>query len=368
MDENRTIPARAMGRGHHISVTSATVAFALSCGMTMTEIEAATGLDARQLGDPDARLSDNIPHELWVALTARADSGVALGLEAARAISCSALGGLMHGAQFAATLGDALSFISRNRNLLADRLQIQLVESHGETRIEAHHPNDAIDQGRVSEVGAGLVARLVREILGVRTPPVRVEFAYNPLGPARAYRAFFRCPVHFDQPRTALVYSSVALAQPIRTAEPTLFEIVERQFALTVRRIETGQHSPEFIRLREAIAETAVCGDFRTASVVGRARLSLRTAQRVAASNGTTLQSMIAEARRSAAEALLTDRSASVETVASLVGFSDDRAFRRAFKRWTGLSPSGFRATGIGGHKSLKGPAKSGNGFDKDGP
>lgn len=343
MRQNRTIPASAIGRSHHVSITSATVAFALSRGMTIGDIEAATGLDTRTLGDPDARLSDHIAHQLWAALMKKAEPGIALGLEAARAASFSALGGLMHGVQFAATLGDALAFISRNRNLLADRLQIGLIEAGGEARIEAQHPNDPIDQGRVAEVGAALVARLVREILGVHTPPVRVEFAFGPLGPVHAYRTFFRCPVHFKRPSAALIYASDALALPIKTAEPTLFEFVEQHFAFTVRQVGVKQHGAEFIRLREAIADAAACGDFRAANVVGRAQLSPRTAQRIAAANGTTVQAMITDARRSAAEALLADRSVPIETVAMLVGFSDDRAFRRAFKRWTGVSPSGFR-------------------------
>ncbi|MEM6944187.1 MAG: hypothetical protein AAF565_10605, partial [Pseudomonadota bacterium] len=61
MEKNRTIPANAVGRSHHISITSTTVSFARSRGMTLAEIEAAARLDARSLGDPDARLSDDIP-------------------------------------------------------------------------------------------------------------------------------------------------------------------------------------------------------------------------------------------------------------------------------------------------------------------
>ena len=348
MEQNRTIPASALGQSNHICMTSTTVAFALSRGMTMAEIEESTGLDRLALADPNARLSDEIPHLIWVALMAKAEPGVALGLEAARAASFSALGDFAHGLQFAATLRDALLFLSRNGSHLADRLHVDFVENDGEARIEAHHPNDAIDRGRVAEVGAALIARLVREIMGVLSPPSRAEFAYAPLGSIRDYRAFFRCPVEFDRAKTALVFTSRTLEQPIRTAEPTLFEFVEHQFALTARQRDAQRHSPEFINLREAIAEAAASGDFRTESVVKRARLSQRTAQRVAAAHGTTLQTMIDSARRAVAEALLTDRSMSTERIAMLVGFSDDRAFRRAFKRWTGLNPSSFRKASTG--------------------
>ncbi|MEO1460037.1 MAG: helix-turn-helix domain-containing protein, partial [Pseudomonadota bacterium] len=77
--------------------------------------------------------------------------------------------------------------------------------------------------------------------------------------------------------------------------------------------------------------------------VVGRAGLSLRTAQRLAAQQNTNLQAMIDAARAANAKAFLADPAISIETMAALLGYSDDRAFRRAFKRWTGATPSAYR-------------------------
>ena len=283
MNQNRTIPANAAGQAHHVSLTSATVAFALSRGMDMTEIEVVTGLDSSALGDPNARLSDFIAHRLWVALVERSDRSVALSLEAARGASFSALGGLMHGAQFAATLRDALTFIGRNGKLLADRLELDLIENQYEIRLTAYHPNDSIDQGRVAEVGAALVSRLIREILGVAIPPKRVEFPFGPLGPVSDYQSFFRCPVEFDCRSAALVFSPDAFAAPVKTADPTLFEFVERHFEMVLNQIGAQQQSPEYQQLRSAIADAASRGDYRMAGIVSRAQLSIRTAQRVAA-------------------------------------------------------------------------------------
>ena len=71
----------------------------------------------------------------------------------------------------------------------------------------------------------------------------------------------------------------------------------------------------------------------------------MRAAQRLAALHGTTLKAMIGDARARTARALLSQTSFSVEAVAAAVGYSDARAFRRAFKRLSGQSPSRFRET-----------------------
>ena len=343
MPENRTIHAKPWGRGHHVSIIATTVAFALSRGMTMAEIERATGLDGEALGDPNARLPDDLAHHLWNALAVAVGYDRALTLEAARSAPFSALGGLAHGVQYAATFRDAIDFLIRNRGLLADRLDIELTETQDEAWLMARHPNDVIDEGRVSEVGAALCARLVREVIGVLTPPLRVELAFPPFGPDAAYRAFFRCPVRFEGSGLALVYPRAALSRPVRGADPTLFGFVERYFEMELGRIARSREPPALSRLRKAIAEAASAGDYRAAGVAAHARMSLRSAQRLASDHGLTLQGMIKEARRSNAEAFLADRSISTATVATLLGFSDERAFRRAFKTWTGETPSAYR-------------------------
>ncbi|MGB0694326.1 MAG: helix-turn-helix domain-containing protein [Rhodospirillaceae bacterium] len=343
MDENRTNPANIQGRADHVSIISTTVAFALSHGMTLAEIEAETGLDHRSLGDPDARLNDEIPHHLWAMLAKTLPAGTAWTLEAARSASFSALGGLMHGAQYASTLRDALGFLGRNGRFLSDRLTVEMVETDEHLRMTATHPNDAIDQGRSIEVGSALITRLVREVLTANIAPSQVGFAYDPLGPESSYAVFFHCPVVFNAPAPFMAYAKADLDKPISSAQPTLFAVVEQHFAETIERIAKQSKNPTLHRLQTAIAETTASRDFSLAAVADRANLSPRSAQRVAAAHGTTVQAMILAERQSLAESLLADPTLRVDSIAVQTGFSDDRAFRRAFKQWTGHSPKDFR-------------------------
>ncbi|MEM6439286.1 MAG: helix-turn-helix domain-containing protein [Pseudomonadota bacterium] len=331
------------GQTNHRNVISTTIAFALSRGMSMEEIEAAIGYDRTVLDDPEGRLDDRIPHRIWVALNRRGSPKDAPCIEAARGATFLALCGLAEGVQFAPTLRDAVVFLARNGPHLADRLDIDLVEEPRGLRLTTTHPNDVLDEGRVGEVGAALVVRLIREILGFPQAVIEVEIGYAPLGPPEAYAAFFRCPIGFHAGRHSVLIAREALARPNKSAQPALFKLVEHQFALSLERLRRGRPHPDLLRLKQAAAQAAAGGDYRVASVCERAGMSERTAQRIAAADGTTVGALIAENRRAAAETLLLESAMSIEAIAAVVGFSDDRAFRRAFRRWTGRSPSSFR-------------------------
>lgn len=72
--------------------------------------------------------------------------------------------------------------------------------------------------------------------------------------------------------------------------------------------------------------------------------MSPRTLQRRLKSSGVDFEALHDETRRSEALRLIELRKYSATEIAYMVGYSDPAHFTRAFKRWTGLPPSRFRA------------------------
>jgi AraC-like DNA-binding protein len=70
---------------------------------------------------------------------------------------------------------------------------------------------------------------------------------------------------------------------------------------------------------------------------------STRTLRRRLSNEAISLNTLKNECRLEIATDLLRNSSLTVEQIASRVSFSDAIVFRRAFKRWTGVSPSDFR-------------------------
>lgn len=70
---------------------------------------------------------------------------------------------------------------------------------------------------------------------------------------------------------------------------------------------------------------------------------SARTLQRRLYENGTSFSAEIRSLRRETAARLLSRSEIPVVDVAVEMGYSDHSHFTRAFKAWTGLTPSAFR-------------------------
>jgi AraC-like DNA-binding protein len=71
--------------------------------------------------------------------------------------------------------------------------------------------------------------------------------------------------------------------------------------------------------------------------------MSPRTLHRQLQAEGLTLQALKDEARRGQAEDLLRRTPRAIKQVALAAGFRNEKSFARAFRAWTGLSPSEFR-------------------------
>lgn len=79
------------------------------------------------------------------------------------------------------------------------------------------------------------------------------------------------------------------------------------------------------------------------AAVAERLGVSQSTLRRRLHQEGTSFQALKDERRRTAALRLLAGTELSLTEIASQLGFPDNSAFFRVFRRWMGVTPSEFR-------------------------
>lgn len=132
-----------------------------------------------------------------------------------------------------------------------------------------------------------------------------------------------------------------ALTHALRYAEGAMASFFERHARALIERQQEGERVTK--RVRQALLMRFQLGDASLRSVGRSLALSPRSLQRKLADEGRRYSDLVEETRRVLALRLLEDPRVVTTSVCFLLGYSDDRSFRRAFERWTGLSPAAWR-------------------------
>jgi AraC-like DNA-binding protein len=101
--------------------------------------------------------------------------------------------------------------------------------------------------------------------------------------------------------------------------------------------------APLVDQVRERIA-VLLDHDASLTRVARELRLSGRTLQRQLEAQLTSFQALVEDVRREHALRAMRETRQSVAKLAGSLGYADAASFRRAFRRWTGQSPAGYRA------------------------
>lgn len=94
----------------------------------------------------------------------------------------------------------------------------------------------------------------------------------------------------------------------------------------------------------EALRTQFAIGDLSEEAVSDRLSMGRRRLQRALKAEGTSFREVRDRFFEARARALLAEPHASISEIAQSLGYSEINSFRRAFRKWTGVSPSVFRS------------------------
>jgi AraC-like DNA-binding protein len=97
-------------------------------------------------------------------------------------------------------------------------------------------------------------------------------------------------------------------------------------------------------RCKAAVLEHLPSGEASAEEAARQLHMSPRTLQRKLADADTTYQQLVDDTRRDLALRYIEDPARSLTDITFALGFSQPSAFTRAFRRWTGVSPSEYRS------------------------
>lgn len=330
------------------TVPVSALTFALARGVSVTDLEEVAGVPVAELLAADGHVADDLPVRIMKSLE-RSGICEAPALEVASMTPYALLGGLERAAAYAPNGLRALEIFHEFASTRADRTVTWVEESDRYYSFHFTHPLDAFDDGLTHEMQLSLVWRFLREVLGRRFAMEEAHFGFSAHGPQARYNETFDAPVRFGRSsgEHVLVFRKDVLLAENPSLNPLLYEagrVYLRELASQRTSVSVGGPYKRLVRAVNACVEA---GEWRSEAIAQAAAMTVRTAQRVAAARQTSLRGLIDAARLNTAKTMiLADPRIRLENVAQQIGFSDERAFRRFFKRLAGVSPSEYR-TGV---------------------
>lgn len=275
-----------------------------------------------------------------------ADDDPEFPLRYAQALQPDDLGALGLAFKTAPTVEAALERLVRYVVVLSDTLAYEFTDvAEGRSFELVGRPHHRRGVALANECALAAVTSILRRITGTRVTPSMVEFRHHAPADGEHHRSYFGCPVRFDSYSNSLRLSEAQLARRTLLGDDGLSTyLLARLDDLTTHKV--GRSIVDDVRA--AVADALPDGQPSKTQVARRLGVSERTLHRHLADHHETFQAIATRARRDAAESLLTTSHHSIVEIAFLTGFSDQTAFSRAFKRWTGTTPAAFRSEDAG--------------------
>lgn len=316
---------------------------ARAAGIDTADLLARVGLaDWRAGSGPDGaapRLSHEDYGRLWLELAAlMQDEYFGLGARPMRPGSFTMMG---HAVLDAANLGQGLRRMLRFLRLVLD-------EPWGELRHVGAHEVEIIlhDRRGARPAFADRTYWLVLMgmccwLIGRRIPLRRVAFCGEVPQNRADYLHFFGAPVQFGAGQSLLAFDARYLGLPnIRDLAQLRSFLRGAPANILVRyRHDQGLSGRVRARLRATPAEQWPAMPVIAADL----GLSLATLRRHLRAEGQSFAAIRDEILRLRAEQFLCGSAMTIAQIAAQLGYSEPGAFQRAFRKWTGRSPGGFR-------------------------
>jgi AraC-like DNA-binding protein len=187
------------------------------------------------------------------------------------------------------------------------------------------------------------VVTALRKLSGKNITPLLVSFEFSTPLPlyVKEYEKLFGSKIVFKEDQSSLLYLATDLQRVVLSYDKELFRILDEQAEKLLKVYENKLTYSEQVKHSAA---RLLEGKYLSIEQVAEAlQLSVRTLQRKLKEEDSSYLQIIDELHKELAIGYLRETYLSVSEIAYLLGYAEAGVFTRAFKRWTGNSPTEFK-------------------------
>jgi len=298
------------------------------------------GVDPETVKAPDTRL----PIETYLLIQDQAAEfthdpyfGLHMG-EFAEAGSWSILGYLMMNCK---TLGEAFEKSGRYSRIIGNLITARVELRLNKIKVIFFTPPHAPKMSRhCFESTFASSVRMMRTLTGVHLSPLEVTFIYPQPVSTAEYERVFCCPVLFGRKENSFTIDWSIVNTPILMANPGLLQHFE-QYAQDFL-AELDRQNEHTRAVTKIILSRLDDEKLSIDKISKEMSVSVRTLQKRLEEEGVVFSELYKDIRERLAKKYLHENY-TVEQITYLLGFSEPSVFRKAFKKWSGVTPKEYR-------------------------
>lgn len=191
----------------------------------------------------------------------------------------------------------------------------------------------------VEQAMAGTL-NIFKMLTGMEITPELVLLNYSKQKDIAEYERIFHALIKWNASSNTLVFSRDQLVTPILSYDESLMGV----FCDLIKKRFSTLNKETFVNKVKREIMTTFMGQIPSIeSMATRFNITVRSFQRKLEDENVSYRVLCNDLGKDFATSLLSNQNVTVKEVASTLGYSNTRAFQRAFKSWTGLTPSKFR-------------------------
>ena len=308
-------------------------------GLNPAEVFADAGLDLKLLDNPDNTVTYACRGHLLKTCVDKTGCGH-FGLLVGQQADLSSFGLVGYLVRHSPDIESALLSLTHYLHLHVQGAAASLTRMDDMAFLSYSIYQPKVEASEQIEDGAVAVAfNILRSLCGKKKQPVEIHFTRRKPKDTKPFRKFFQTPLQFNAEQNGVLFPARWLKQPVHGSDPELHRLLQKQIDLL-----EASHNDNFPNQVRRVLHTALLTDHAKADDIATLfSMHSRTLNRRLKAYDTSFKKLADEARYKISQQLLENSELEIIQIAAALDYADASAFTRAFRRWSGITPSVWR-------------------------
>jgi len=308
-------------------------------GFSQDRVAKISGINLYHLEQQDSRLPLDQYQALWKTALALTNNP-ALGLELGQILNTSKIGLVGHVVFNSDTMAEGLNEYIRLFSIVNEAISLTVETDNDYVYLRFIHLSPEYYCTSDMERTMTLFLHRAKAIFDSNIQWKSADFQHAPPDYSDLYKKVFDCPLRFSQNFCQVVFDRKYLDLSPKQPNPYIGSAARQYANNLLKKLFKRSYAD---KVKALISQSIGTGKSDVDHIAKQLNTSRQTLYRKLKAEEISFQELLEDVRFASAKEQLKETDLSLSEIAFSLGFGDLSAFSRAFNRWSGITPKGYR-------------------------